>query len=106
MITNSISNRWLNENFRYRFKVFLRVLAGFIGGYILTAYITAITTKLLPMNRADAVVLTSMLSFLWFAGIIIWAFAVKSLLRLYLILTGLIGTIAVLYLVLQSVMAV
>lgn len=103
MLTENLSNsRWLGESTRYRFKVLLRVLAGFVGGYVLTGYITAVTALLLPMTRADAVVLSSMLSYVWFAGIIIWAFAVKSLLKLYVILAMLIGAMATLYFALQS----
>lgn len=107
MMINKISGKignisWPAEGIRYRFQVLLRVLAGFIGGYILTGYMTAITALLLPMTRADAVVLSSMLSYLWFAGIIIWAFAVKSLLKLCLIVTMLIAAAATLYMALQS----
>lgn len=103
MLTENLSNsRWLGESTRYRFKVLLRVLAGFVGSYVLTGYITAITALLLPMTRADAVVLSSMLSYVWFAGMIIWAFAVKSLLKLYVILAMLIGAMATLYFALQS----
>ena len=103
MMTNKM--RWLSDNARYRFQVLLRVLAGFIGGYVLTGYITAVTAILLPMTRAAAVMLSSMLSYLWFAGILIWAFAIKSLLNLYLILVMLIGAMATLYFALQSGMA-
>lgn len=103
MMTSKI--RWLGDNARYRFQILLRVLAGFIGGYVLTGYITAVTAILLPMTRADAVMLSSMLSYLWFAGILIWAFAIKSLLNLYLILAMLIGAMATLYFALQSGMA-
>ena len=100
MMTSKI--RWLGDNTRYRFQILLRVLAGFIGGYILTGYITAVTAVLLPLTRADAVMLSSMLSYLWFAGILIWAFAIKSLLNLYLILAMSIGAMATLYFALQS----
>lgn len=103
MMTNKM--RWLGDNARYRFQVLLRVLAGFIGGYVLTGYITAVTAVLLPMTRADAVMLSSMLSYLWFAGILIWAFAIKSLFNLYLILAMSIGAMATLYFALQSGMA-
>ena len=103
MMTNKM--RWLSDNARYRFQVLLRVLAGFIGGYVLTGYITAVTAILLPMTRAEAVMLSSMLSYLWVAGILIWAFAIKSLLNLYLILVMLIGAMATLYFALQSGMA-
>lgn len=105
-ISSKIGTRnWLRDSVRYRCQVLLRVLAGFIGGYVLTGYITAITAILLPMTRADAVILSSMLSYLWFAGILIWAFAIQSLRKLYLILSVVIGAAATLYFALQSGMA-
>ena len=82
---------WLSEKAQYRWMVFSRVIAGFIGGYILTAYITMVLAQVLPMSRADAVVLASLLSYIWFCIAIIWVFAVKSALKAWL---GIIGGIA------------
>lgn len=110
MIITRISSKmgeisWLGDRARYGCQVLLRVLAGFVGGYVLTGYVTAITAILLHMTRADAVILSSMLSYLWFAGIIIWAFAIQSLLKLYLILAVLMSAAASLYFALHSGMA-
>lgn len=106
MQVNKINGRrWNGVRINYRIQVLLRILASFIGGYVLTGYITAVTALLLPMTRVDAVILSSMLSYLWFAVILIWAFAIKSLLYLYLIVAVLIGISATLYFALQSGMA-
>lgn len=96
---------WPGETIRYRVQTGLRVLTGFIGGYVLTGYITAITALILPMSRADAAMLSGMLSYIWFAGILIWVFATKSLRKLGLIMMMLIGALAMLYEALHSGMA-
>lgn len=87
---NHAQARWgLSKKALYNCMVFSRVIAGFIGGYILTAYITMVLAELLPMSRADAVVLASLLSYVWFCMAIIWVFAVKSALKAWLgILAG------------------
>lgn len=88
---------WLSEQAAYRWMVFFRVIAGFIGGYILTAYITMLLAEILPMSRADAVVLSSLLSYLWFCMAIIWVFAVKSALKAWLGMLVAIALFASLY---------
>lgn len=89
---------WLSEKALYRWMVFSRVIAGFMGGYILTAYITMVLAELLPMARADAVVLASLLSYVWFCMAIIWVFAVRSALKAWLgMLAGVILFAAVYY---------
>ncbi len=74
-------SRGLSEKAAYRWMVFSRVIAGFIGGYVLTSYITIVLAQLLPMARVDAVVLSSLLSYVWFCIAIIWVFAVKSTIK-------------------------
>lgn len=91
MNKQAAASSWLSQKVMYRWMVFSRVIAGFIGGYILTAYITMVLAQLLPMSRADAVVLASLLSYLWFCIAIIWVFAVKSAVKAWL---GILGAIA------------
>lgn len=99
-----LTNR-LSHAGRYRWLVFFRLLVGFIGGYILTAYITIITVRLLPMPRVDAVLLSSMLSYLWYLGVIIWCFSTRSLLKLSAMMTVLIVILAAMNYGLQPGMA-
>jgi hypothetical protein len=91
MNKQAAASSWLSQKAMYRWMVFSRVIAGFIGGYILTAYITMVLAQLFPMSRADAVVLASLLSYLWFCIAIIWVFAVKSAVKAWL---GILGAIA------------
>jgi hypothetical protein len=94
---------------RYRWLVFFRLLVGFIGSYVLTAYITVtmvmIMVRLLPMPRVDAVLLSSMLSYVWYLGVIIWCFSARSLLKLTGIMILLIVALAAINYGLQTGMA-
>jgi hypothetical protein len=94
---------------RYRWLVFFRLLVGFIGSYVLTAYITVtmvmIMVRLLPMPRVDAVLLSSMLSYVWYLGVIIWCFSAHSLLKLTGIMILLIVALAAINYGLQTGMA-
>lgn len=94
---------------RYRWLVFFRLLVGFIGSYVLTAYITVtmvmIMVRLLPMPRVDAVLLSSMLSYVWYLGVIIWCFSARSLLKMTGIMILLIVALAAINYGLQTGMA-
>lgn len=68
----------LSVQTKYRWMVFIRMFTAFIGGYILTAYITSVLAQLVPLPRAEAVVLSALLSYLWFCLVIVWVFAVNS----------------------------
>lgn len=68
----------LSAQAKYRWMVFIRMITAFVGGYILTAYITAVLAQVAPLPRAEAVVLSALLSYIWFCLIIVWVFAVNS----------------------------
>ncbi|AHJ66076.1 DUF3649 domain-containing protein [Granulibacter bethesdensis] len=61
-----------------RWGVFSRIMAAIIGGYCATLAINAALAVLLPLPRAEAVIIAAMLSFPVFAGVIIWVFATRS----------------------------
>lgn len=71
----------MQGSFLYRYKteaeVLCRVLAAALGGYLLTAVITALLAASLPMAKVDAVLVATMLSFAFYAGAVMWAFTVK-----------------------------
>ena len=69
---------------RYRLGVVSRVLAAIIGGYILTAAVTALLSAWLPMQRADAVITATLLSFTVYACAVLWVFATRNALRAWL----------------------
>lgn len=64
---------------RYRWAVCSRTVAAFAGGYVLSAAFAAalglVCVQWWGMARADAVTLSTMLSFVVFAVAVLWAFA-------------------------------
>ncbi|MEM1271039.1 MAG: hypothetical protein AAGI08_13445 [Bacteroidota bacterium] len=72
-----------------------RVLLAVVGGYYLSAAAVTLFAALLAtlgMVRSEAVVLSMMLGFLFYLGLLIWAFAAKRLVWLWLVLGA--GTLA------------
>lgn len=73
-------------------SVFVRLVAAIGGGYAVAAGLAALAAVALPaarlMPRSEAVVLASMLAFLVYLALLIWAFADRRLIRLCLVLAG------------------
>ncbi|MFY4729327.1 DUF3649 domain-containing protein [Nitrospira sp. BLG_2] len=59
-------------------QVTSRVGAAALGGYALAYAFTACLTLLLPLPKTEAILTAAMLSFLLYAGAIIWAFAAAT----------------------------
>jgi hypothetical protein len=57
-----------------------RIVAALFGGYALAALSSAAVLAL-PMNKVQAVIAGTLLSFLVYAGAVIWVFAVRSALK-------------------------
>lgn len=55
-----------------------RITAGLFGGYLFTYAFTAAFARSLPLERADAVVVATLFSFLVYTLAILWAFAARS----------------------------
>jgi hypothetical protein len=72
--------------------IVLRLMLAIGGGYAVSAGLSALTALALPaataMPRSEAVVLASMLAFLAYRAILIWAFAEPRLARLCVILAA------------------
>ena len=71
---------------RQRLSVALRVLGAVLGGYAFSAALVALLALILPlvgMPRSEAVVLASMLGFLIYLALLIWAFAERKLWRVW-----------------------
>ncbi len=70
--------------------VFIRLVAAIGGGYAVASGLAALAAVALPagglMARSEAVVLASMLAFLVYLVLLIWAFADRRLARLCLVL--------------------
>jgi len=69
--------------------VFMRILTIIIGGYALSAVIVqflALGLAKLGMLRSEAVVASALLAFLIYLVILLWAFAERRLLRIFMML--------------------
>jgi len=68
-----------------------RVLGAVLGGYAFSAAWVALLSVALPrvgMARSEAVILASMVGFLIYLGVLLWAFAQQSLVRVWAVLAG------------------
>jgi hypothetical protein len=71
-----------------RLDVAARTVAAVGGGYVLTAIITGLGARHLPLAPAQAVLVATVLSFAVYAVVIVWAFSAKSTLKVWLWLGG------------------
>jgi hypothetical protein len=69
---------------RYRGDVASRAVAAIFGGYLVASTGTALLARLLPMARADAVVLATMLALVIYPCAVMWVFATSSVRRAWL----------------------
>ena len=73
-------------------SVLVRLVAAIAGGYAVAAGLAALAAVALPaaklMPRSEAVVLASMLAFLIYLALLIWAFADRRLARLCLVMAA------------------
>ena len=75
-------------------RIVLRLLAAIGGGYAVAAGLAALTAVILfvtgGLPRSEAVILASMLAFVIYLVLLLWAFSERSLLRLcsMLVVTG------------------
>jgi hypothetical protein len=69
-----------------------RVLGAVLGGYALSAALVALLSVALPLvsglARSEAVILASMLGFLIYLGLLLWAFAERRLARVWVVTVG------------------
>lgn len=63
-------------------EITLRGLFALLGGYGIAALWCAVIARWLPMAPLDASLIATILSFLLYAGVAIWAFAARSWRRL------------------------
>ena len=73
---------------RYRGGVAARTLAAIGGGYVLTSIASALIAIALPLPRADAVSIATLLSFVVYTCVILWVFATGSALRAWIGVAG------------------
>ncbi|CAD5106409.1 DUF3649 domain-containing protein [Zestomonas carbonaria] len=64
-------------------SVLSRTLAALLGGYLFTYAFTAALARLLPLDKVDAMVVATLLSFVLYTLVILWAFACRSAWRVW-----------------------
>lgn len=84
-----VSKSAANQNStRYRWMVASRALAAIVGGFVLTSLATAVGSLLLPLvsstPRAQAVLITTLLSFVLWTCVALWIFSTRSAARAWL----------------------
>lgn len=55
-----------------------RIAAALLGGYVFTYAFTAALARLLPMSKADALIVSSLPAFVVYTLAILWAFGCRS----------------------------
>lgn len=76
---------------RASLAVVLRVTGAVLGGYVFSACLVALLAAILPhagMARSEAAVSAAMLGFVLYLLVLLWAFSVRSLARLWAALAG------------------
>jgi len=68
-------------NWGYRGGVTARAVAAIGGGYVLAALAGALIALALPLPRADAVTIATLLAFVIYPCVILWVFATRSALH-------------------------
>ncbi|VFR39510.1 FIG024006: iron uptake protein [plant metagenome] len=78
---------------RYRLLVLSRIVVAALGGYALASAMAVLLALVWPLPRAEAVMASTLLGFVWYAVAVIWVFSVRSVLRAWV---GILGVTAVL----------
>lgn len=73
-------------SWRYRLQVASRVVAAAVGGYALASALTVLLALILPLPRAQAVLASTMLGFVWYTVAVIWVFTARSATRAWLLM--------------------
>lgn len=71
-------------------SMLLRITGAVLGGYAFSAAAVALMVDLFiqaTLARSEAVVLSSMLGFVLYLAVLLWAFSVRSLAKLWVVLT-------------------
>jgi len=80
----------------YRVGIAARAVAAIGGGYLLAALASTLLALVLPLARADAVIIATMLAFVVYTCAILWVFATASAARAWTGLLAACGLCAVL----------
>jgi len=80
----STRHRWLSvgsEGLRYRVGVAVRAMAAIFGGYLLSALSAGVLALVLPGERLEAAVMSTLLAFVVYPCAVMWVFAARTAAR-------------------------
>ncbi len=66
------------------FRIFSRVLAALVGGYLLANVAAILLSYWLPGSRADTVMTATFASFFIFTGAVLWVFSARAVWKAWL----------------------
>lgn len=69
---------------RHAVQIAARTAGGLFGGYAIAALATMLLARGLPMERSEATVAATLISFAVYAVVALWAFAVRDVTRFWL----------------------
>lgn len=73
---------------RYRLQILSRVVIAALGGYALASALAVLLALVWPLPRAEAIMASTLLSFVWYAVAVIWVFSVRSVTRAWVGILG------------------
>lgn len=79
---------------RQRMEIGLRAAAATVGGYGVAAASTAFLARILPLSRVEATNAAMLISFLVYVTVALWAFADRSVARVWAVILLLAGGMA------------
>ncbi|KKN32193.1 hypothetical protein LCGC14_0816260 [marine sediment metagenome] len=68
----------------YPLRILSLVLAAVIGGYLLTSAVVIFLSAIVPMDKPDAIVASTLFSYAIYTAAVIWVFAAKNCKRAWL----------------------
>ncbi|QEI07562.1 DUF3649 domain-containing protein [Pigmentiphaga aceris] len=71
-------------SWQYRFQVASRVVAAALGGYAFASAMTVLLALVWPLPRAQAVLASTMLGFVWYLLAVMWVFSTRSATRAWI----------------------
>lgn len=90
-----VTSKWRDYFNNPALAVFSRAIAAIFGGYLLAALVCGLLPLMLPLPRAESVLIAMMLSFTFYALAALWCFCVKRPRQAW---RDILGTSACLYL--------
>lgn len=66
-----------------RANILARTAAAVVGGYAASVLLSVCVANVFPMPKADSVLAAVLLSFVFYAAVVLWAFSARTLRRVW-----------------------